>query len=325
MTEYRSYCSHDTQSRCDEKIMGLMLNYGHKGYSWYWCIIEILRDQTNYSIRIDTKSAIANITNNLNKNVPDFDKTTPDKLKQFIKDCCFEFKNSNDEGLFSTDKKSLWSESLNRRMQKMKDISSMRSEFGYVGAASRWREKHKKDMEKLNENSKNGKIAKAISNKDGLSHMAKCVKESKVNKSKVNKRIYAQENKDSKMAKAITDIPDNVTAECNFAFETWNNFPNIIHTQRLLSIHQKRYDKCIDRLGGGDEAHSRILLAIKNYGLILASPDKYFFGYKWTFEEFLMREKSTLMFGIPTEDCLSNFTRFGKVAKNAQATNKYGS
>ena len=32
MTEYRSYCSHDTQSRCDEKIMGLMLNYGHKGY-----------------------------------------------------------------------------------------------------------------------------------------------------------------------------------------------------------------------------------------------------------------------------------------------------
>jgi Domain of unknown function (DUF4373) len=313
MSDYRAYFSHDSQTRSDEKIMSMMLVYGHKGYSWYWCILEMLRDQTGLSIRIDTKSSLLSVVGNINKNVPDDEKITPDILKQFIKDCCNEFLNSNDEGLLSSDKKMLWSESLHRRMQKMKDISAMRSEFGAIGAANRWREKYKNEKvsKNTNENGKNGK-----------SFMAKCVKESKLNKSKLNKRVHAHKKHHSKIAKAIITKEPETTPECNFAFETWNDQTNLIHPQNLLPIHQKRYDKCIERLGGGEEAHKKILLAIRNYGAIIADPNKYFFSYKWSFEEFITREKSIFMFGIPTENCLKNFTKYGK-QKNVQTTSKY--
>ena len=304
MKKMSAYFSHDADAASDEKLSTLISVYDYQGYGWYWRIVEMMRKQSGFSLTI---------TKHFYKTLAETLRTDEVKIKKFIKDCIEEFVNGDGNGLFLSDGKKIWSESLNLRMEMMGDVSKMRSEFGILGAKIRW-QNHQKDTkpsENLNENGKN-----SISYKNGISHskssMAKCKKKRKEKKRKESKR---KENKEKKIDIISTENSKGITAECNFAFETWNNQTNVVHARQILPSHQKRYDKCVERLGKGDEAHNQILLAIRNYGTILASPDKYYFHYRWTFEEFLTREKSTLMFGIPLEICLQNFTKYGKVTK----------
>ena len=46
------YFSHDSNARHDPKILEMRAAYGAKGYGWYWMIIEILRDQEAYRIKV---------------------------------------------------------------------------------------------------------------------------------------------------------------------------------------------------------------------------------------------------------------------------------
>lgn len=44
------YFSHDSNARNDIKIMKLRRKHGMAGYGVYWCIIEILRDTSDYKL-----------------------------------------------------------------------------------------------------------------------------------------------------------------------------------------------------------------------------------------------------------------------------------
>lgn len=61
-------------------------------------------------------------------------------IEKYINDCVKEYKeNENGNGLFNTDGKFFWSESLLRRMTKMEEVSAKRKKAGQRGAQERWR------------------------------------------------------------------------------------------------------------------------------------------------------------------------------------------
>ncbi|MFG6179738.1 Lin1244/Lin1753 domain-containing protein, partial [Halomonas sp. THAF12] len=47
------YFSHDGNARNDPKILSMRSVYGSEGYGWYWIIIEMLREQEDYKIKIN--------------------------------------------------------------------------------------------------------------------------------------------------------------------------------------------------------------------------------------------------------------------------------
>jgi len=52
------YFSHDSNARNDQRIMKLRMKYGMVGYGIYWSIIEILREQEDYSLNIKDVDSI---------------------------------------------------------------------------------------------------------------------------------------------------------------------------------------------------------------------------------------------------------------------------
>ena len=85
-------------------------------------------------------------------------------IEEFIRDCINEYKETEDgNGLFNTDGKYFWSESLLKRMTKMEEVSAKRKKAGQRGAQGRWgktEENNSKKEEKIAKNSK--RIANAI-------------------------------------------------------------------------------------------------------------------------------------------------------------------
>ena len=60
-------------------------------------------------------------------------------IEKYINDCIKEYKeNENGNGLFNTDGKFFWSESLLRRMTKMEEVSAKRKQAGKKGLQKRW-------------------------------------------------------------------------------------------------------------------------------------------------------------------------------------------
>jgi predicted PilT family ATPase len=49
------YFSHDANARRDPKIQAMMIVYGGRGYAWFWILLEMMREQANYSLRISGK------------------------------------------------------------------------------------------------------------------------------------------------------------------------------------------------------------------------------------------------------------------------------
>ena len=47
------YFPHDDNARNDQKLGKIRVKYGLLGYGIYFCIIEILRSHSNYSIKLD--------------------------------------------------------------------------------------------------------------------------------------------------------------------------------------------------------------------------------------------------------------------------------
>jgi len=93
---------HDGNARRDQKILEMRLVYGAEGYGWYWMLIELMREATDYKLKLSGKYAIPTLAKELG--------AEPDKLKQFIDDCIKEFE------LFQGDDKYFWSPSLIKRM-----------------------------------------------------------------------------------------------------------------------------------------------------------------------------------------------------------------
>jgi hypothetical protein len=50
------YFSHDSNARNDPKIIKLRIKLGWQGYGIFWALIEMLRDQNNYAMQVDSES-----------------------------------------------------------------------------------------------------------------------------------------------------------------------------------------------------------------------------------------------------------------------------
>ena len=114
------YFPHDSNARHDPKILEMRAAYGAKGYGLFWMIIEILRDQEAYRIKVKD-NFYAGLALDLNA-----DK---EEIKQFITDCINEFE------LLESDGNYVWSNSLKLRMEHLDE----KREKARIAANIRWK------------------------------------------------------------------------------------------------------------------------------------------------------------------------------------------
>jgi hypothetical protein len=121
------YFPHDSNARHDPKIVKMLTQYPN-GYQWYFMIIEILREQSDYKYRKDAFCWDA-ISSELH--------IKPDEVKQFLADCVKKFH------LFRQTKSYFWSESLVKRMAG----KDQKSEIYRLNAQIRWDKEKEKKMQ----------------------------------------------------------------------------------------------------------------------------------------------------------------------------------
>ena len=139
------YFSHDSNARNDHRIMKLRMEYGMEGYGVYWAIIEMLREQSDYTLPIDSIELISYEI-----------RSESNLIEKVIK----EF------NLFEIDGDCFYSRSLARRMERLDSLREKRVEAGRKGGL-------------LKQNVSNTKAsAKQMPSKKGKESK---VKESKVN------------------------------------------------------------------------------------------------------------------------------------------------
>ena len=116
----------------------------------YWAILEMLRNESTYKLPLDknTYRAIKMQTG-----------TTID-VEKYLDDCINEYRdNENKNGLFNTDNKNFWSESLLRRLKKYEELKEKRSQAANI----RWnKQKDKKQQKNANVCKSIKKICKCI-------------------------------------------------------------------------------------------------------------------------------------------------------------------
>lgn len=146
------YFAHDCNARNDTKILAMRSKYGSEGYGWYWMIIEILREQSDYKLKNDKYLSVTLAMQM---------QCDCNAVALYIAECINEFE------LFQTDGEYIWSNSLIRRM-KSRDI---KSEKAKKAAEARW-----------NKTSENGEDT------DAMQPQCECnaIKEKKRNKKKRN-------------------------------------------------------------------------------------------------------------------------------------------
>lgn len=74
---------HDSNANRDPKIMMMKSVYGFEGYGLYWAIVEALREQEGYRLKIGGKFGLVPLSG-----MVQYDAT---KLKEFVNDCVNEF------------------------------------------------------------------------------------------------------------------------------------------------------------------------------------------------------------------------------------------
>lgn len=121
------YFSHDSNARSDPKILALRSVYGMEGYGRFWILVEMLREQPGYKLKLNSNYASKAIAKEL--------ECDEDAAIQFVQDCIEEFE------LFETDGEYFWSNSLLRRMELRKE----KSEKARRAAMARWKKEKKSD------------------------------------------------------------------------------------------------------------------------------------------------------------------------------------
>ena len=145
------YFPHDSNARNDQRIMKVRMEYGFVGYGIYFGLIEILREQANYTLSFDDLESIA------------FDlRVELDVIEDIV----------NNYYLFEIEDDIFYSPSLKRRMEKLDLIKEKRAEAGRIGGKS---------------SSKSKASAKAkVKHLEASKVKHSKVKNSKVNKNTVN-------------------------------------------------------------------------------------------------------------------------------------------
>jgi hypothetical protein len=120
MSKQSYYFSHDSNARNDVKIIKLRREMGLEGYGIYWCIIETLRDTSEYKLPVN---AIDDIAFGL--------VVDAEKVRSVIVDYDL-FIVSNDE---------FYSDRLLRNMESYKSTAKRLSEAGKSAMAKRYEKK----------------------------------------------------------------------------------------------------------------------------------------------------------------------------------------
>lgn len=172
----------------------------------FWIIIEILRNTESYKLPLE-KNTYRSIKIQSNTNI---------NIEEYIRDCINEYKETeNGNGLFNTDGKYFWSESLLKRMTKMEEVSAKRKKAGQRGAQGRWRKTEVNNSKKIAKNNKcitnaityNGKCYKNYSK--SIAKNSKIKSKSKIKiKIKDIKSIYPSNHKPEKENKTLTNMMD---------------------------------------------------------------------------------------------------------------------
>ena len=111
------YFSHDSNARNDQRLMKVRMKYGLEGYGIYFGIIEILREQSDYTLTFSDLDSIS------------FDLRVE---RNIIDDIVENF------DLFEIDGHSMfYSKSLKKRMEKLDLIKQKRADAGRVGGKSK--------------------------------------------------------------------------------------------------------------------------------------------------------------------------------------------
>jgi hypothetical protein len=127
MSKDAFYFPHDSNSRRDPKIVGMMSIYGSSGYGWFWMIVEMMREQDGYRLPIDKKYSFNTIAIELNEDV--------DSIRDFIGECVDEFE------LFVIEDGYLYSDSLIERMRPLEEKRARAKS----AANKRWGKSKKKE------------------------------------------------------------------------------------------------------------------------------------------------------------------------------------
>ena len=187
-------------------------DYGLEGYGMYWMIIETLRDESNYILKLD-KSTYKALAMQMHSKV--------DTIEKFIDDCINEYE------LFNSDGDYFWAESLLRRMGKLEDIRNKRK----AAADKRWnKDKDKNDMQK---HSKSNASAKQTDAKESK------VKESKVKKSKYKEYVLLTPEEYKKLLEKLsTNERDEYIERLNdYIGQSGKKYKSHYHT--ILNWHRR--------------------------------------------------------------------------------------
>mgnify|MGYP003149084180 CR=1 FL=1 len=131
MSKDAYYFSHDSNARNDQRIIKLRRKYGAEGVGIYWMIIEILREQEDYTLGLDDDT-IENIAYDL--------RVEQEKLEDII--LHFDlFKRDKGEEDYCY----IYSRSLKRRMERADLIRQKRSYAGQMSGKSRAVDKQNRD------------------------------------------------------------------------------------------------------------------------------------------------------------------------------------
>ena len=132
------YFSHDSNSRNDLKILAMRSLYGAQGYGWFWMMVEMMREEKDYKLKIN-KYAYNAFAMQM--------QCEPDAIEKFVSECINEFE------LFESDGEKIWSESLLRRMDKKNE----KSEKAKKAAMARWgnNKDDKDNKKKINQDNTN--------------------------------------------------------------------------------------------------------------------------------------------------------------------------
>ena len=110
------YFSHDANARNDIKILKVRRSLGLEGYAIYFCIIELLREQADHKLPLDSLQDIA------------FDlQTSEEKVKTIV----------HSFNLFTIDEKYFFSGRLLNSMEQFNELKIKLSEAGRKGGLSR--------------------------------------------------------------------------------------------------------------------------------------------------------------------------------------------
>lgn len=176
MAKETYYFSHDSNALTDTKILNMRADYGIEGYGLYWAIIEMMRNEEDFTLELDknTYRAIKILTN-----------TTID-IEQFINNCIEDYK------LFKKQDNRFYSNSLLKRMEekqkKQSEQYQKKAEAGKIGGirSGETRRNRSKDEAKQSNASSNEPKEKEKKEKENK------IKESKIKENKRNeiKEIY---------------------------------------------------------------------------------------------------------------------------------------